>query len=137
MLRGFSRCAPKSWRGHVSIHWTRRIVLIACALLVLIPPTVAYAWSATNYADGAYFNSLDYAVTCCYKIRQYNKVWRPVGNQFSLYEYDSSSVTIRSGTNTWLNPYQIGDSNGYEAKAECDNDEFHSVSPVTCQTTFP
>jgi hypothetical protein len=137
MLPGFFRHTPKTRRHHGSVRWTQRLLLSACALLILIPPAVAYAWSATNYADGAYFNALDYAVTCCYKVRQYNKVWRPVGNQFSLYEYDSNSVTIRSGTNTWLNPYQIGDSNGNEAKAECDNDEFRSVSPVTCQTTFP
>jgi hypothetical protein len=102
---------------------------------VLLPPAAAYAWTATNYADGVYFGALDYAMTCCYKIRQYNKVWRPIGNQFTLYEYDANGLFERSGTNASLNPFSIGDSNGYNAKAECDNDTLGVVGPVTCQTT--
>lgn len=112
-----------------------RAVWLACALLVLVPPGVAYAESF-NYVDGAFFGAYGYGETSGTASRQYNKVWRPVGTQFTLYFYTSSTYT--SWSNTWSNPYTTPDgSGGSAAYAGCQNDTPSSVSPVTCQTTRP
>jgi hypothetical protein len=122
------------------IRCPRRVFLLACILLAVIPPTAAYAWSATNYSgSGVTFAPYPYGWidTCCYKVREYNKVWRPIGKQFTLWEYNVDFSWYRTATDYSMNPFSIQGSAGYLAKAECDNDESQSVSPVTCQTTYP
>lgn len=110
----------------------KRALIIACALFVLIPPAVAYAESF-NYVDTAFFGAYQYEQTSGTAARQYNKVWRPVGNTFRLY-YQSSGVF--DWYNTWSNPFTV-DSSINDAYAGCQNYQVGGTSSVTCQTTRP
>lgn len=110
----------------------RRLVPVICLLLVVVPPSVAYAESF-NYVDSAFWGAYDYGETSGTNPRQYNKVWRPAGVMFRLW-YSSSGYF--DWYNEWSNPFTVNVSIN-DAWAGCQNYTVGTVSPVTCQTTRP
>jgi hypothetical protein len=110
----------------------KRMLYAVCAFLIVIPPSIAFAESF-NYVDSAIFGSYQTGETSGSTARQFNTVWRPVGNTFRLY-YSSSGVF--DWYNTWSNPFTVNTSIN-DAYAGCQNYQLGTTQPVTCQTTRP
>jgi len=112
-----------------------RLPFLACLLLIVIPPVAAYAGSF-NYVTNAAFSAYQAGWTSGTNPRQFNKVWRPVGNQFAM-SYEIPGGNITTWFNTWSNPYTTPSSAGLYVYAGCQNYTPNFVTPVTCQTTQP
>jgi hypothetical protein len=112
---------------------TCRAWLIACVLFVLIPPAVAYAESF-NYCTNAVLGAYATRSTSGHTTRQFNEVWRPIGNLFRL-DY-SALPGYFDWYDTWSNPFLVNVGIG-DAYAECGNEEIYTVYSVTCHTTRP
>lgn len=109
------------------------LTIVACAI-ALVLPSAAYAYFVTNYVTSADFKYGDYGSTCCNKVREYNKVWRPIGYDISLFYDPSPCCAVRN----WdQNPF-TDPRNASWARAGCQNvDAFgREEYPVTCQTTY-
>jgi len=113
-----------------------RPTALACLLFIVIPPTVAYATTDFNYVDNQLFSAYQAGWTSGLNPRAYNKVWRPVGNQFAM-SYELSDTETTTWFNTWSNPYTTPGSAGLDVYAGCENYTPSVVSPVTCRTTRP
>ena len=106
----------------------RLMLAAACALLVLIPPSVGLATVVTYFSAGL-CPPLSGGDTSGSAVRDYNRVYRPVGNLFKLY-YGTGA----SWQDAWSNPF-VSPNSPTSTTAGCRNQEISSVTSVTCQTT--
>lgn len=105
-----------------------RLLALACLLLIVLPPSVAMATVVTYYSAGlcpAYGGG----DTTGFAIRDYNRVYRPIGNLFKLY-YGTGAYWQDAYSNPFVSPNSPS-----STSAGCRNQEPHSVTSVTCQTT--
>lgn len=106
----------------------RRTLLVTCFLLIAIPPSVALATVVTYYSAAFCANNTG-GDTAGSAQRDYNRVYRPVGNTFKLY-YAAGQFYF----DTWSNPFVTPASVGPDS-AGCRNNSGGTVANVTCQTT--
>lgn len=116
-----------------------RLLPMVCALLVILPPSIAYAGSF-NYVSSAFFSGYQVGSTSGTNPRQFNTVWRPAGYWFYA-QYDNGSEGTYRLFNQWSNPFSASSSASQAFSlgvyARCGNDSGSSLSPITCQTTSP
>lgn len=130
------RCLAFSARSTPSTSRVRRTVFLSVALAAMLLTVAAAAIAAisTYYSGG--MSSGELANTCCYRARDWNRVYRPGGYNFWL-GYDSDGQTISwVGPNAWNNPF-VDQRNAFSATAWCNNSSPYFVNPVTCQATYP
>jgi hypothetical protein len=111
----------------------RAWLIVVCSLMVTVPPALAYAGAFDYFGPGGSMTASQSASTPGYAPRNYNLVYRPLGNQYGLYYYHWSSNSYIEWFNSTSNPFMVGPDS--YALAGCQNVEFHAVSPVTCTTT--
>jgi len=111
-----------------------RLLVLACALAVLIPPVTAYAATQFTYASGAYGVGGVYHTTG-YNPRQYNQVWHKSGKSWEVW-YDTGNNAYCVVYNS-SNPTRCGNPISYDARAEAWNLDDNSGVTWTAQTTVP
>jgi hypothetical protein len=96
-----------------------------------------YYWYAVTYFNGGMGSNGSHSTSYSH-VRDYNKVWRPIGNKFGLgYLWVTSTSAAATWTyNSGSNPFVVSGTSK-SAYADCHNVSGHYVSPVTCQTTHP
>lgn len=111
-----------------------RLLVIVSLLLLLIPPSVAFASTIFTYAQ--YVNYPDEIFsTTGYASRDFNRVYHAVGYSWNPF-YCNTSGSCFGGTVGTSNPTYASGSAGY-AKAYCHNINDNSGVLWTCQTTRP
>jgi hypothetical protein len=114
----------------------RRWFLIACVLLVTVPPGIAYAWSTVVYFGPAKtMAAASGAATNGFAAREFNRVWRPTPLYFCV-EYYHTNGTKSIHCSSSENPVALNWRDGY-ANAICFNSSGRSSYPTTCSTTRP
>lgn len=76
----------------------RRLLVLTCLALILIPPTVAYASTQFDYASGVYGVGGTYNTTG-YANRDYNQVWHASGKEWEVW-YDNGTTSFCFVDNT-------------------------------------
>jgi hypothetical protein len=108
-----------------------RIITSAAAALAVLVLTVAPAdGTIQKYFDGT-FAANGYA----HPASNYwttNRVWRPIGDYFALWFYNSTNNYAGFAEDYQHNPFTITGPYGY-SQAYCENDNQYGVSTVTCQ----
>lgn len=109
---------------------------VACLTLMVIPPSVAYAWSALIYAQG-YYGANGFYRTTGFAPRNYDIAWHEAGTRWGVwYENSDGSDTPPGGFYSTDNPTRIDTNVGY-ARSHCNNVNDNSGVQWTCQTTTP
>ena len=111
---------------------TSKLLFLACALLILMPPALAYASTQLNYASGMNGVHGRYS-TPGFSSRDYNRVWHQPGYGWIVW-YQEPNGTIDGYVTNTSNPTSWPHPIGY-AKAFCFNDTDDSGVTWTCQTT--
>src|SRR5215218_20818 len=110
---------------------SRRTAIVACALLVLIPPSVAYAATWFNYAQGTNGVGGTFATTG-FAPRDGNRVWHQAGYSWWVwYQHTDNSLGCIKFNDS--NPTACYNPDGY-AKSKCSNSDDNSGVTWTCQT---
>lgn len=110
----------------------RRLIAVACAILIVLPPAVAVAGTQFNYAQGR--NGVGGIFpTGGYGPRDYNQVWHQAGKFWEVF-YVQPSRYVYGWKRNSNNPTVQPASNSY-AEADCENDDDNSNVLWTCQTT--
>ena len=111
---------------------SRRVLLLACLALALIPPVAAWAGTQITYAQGTNGVGGTYSTTG-YAPRDYNQVWHTSGYFWQVYYTDTAGYAhgwYRSSANPTRWPGSIS-----YGKAKCYNEDDNSFAQWTCQTT--
>jgi hypothetical protein len=114
------------------LKWPLHITLLACAILVLLPPAVAYAGTWFNYAQGTNGVGGTYATTG-YAPRDADRVYHAAGFWWELW-YCHTDGTCFGDHQDYVNPAYANGGSSY-AKAFCHNLNDNSGVLWTCQTT--
>lgn len=114
----------------MSLRGPRTIVTMVVAVLALAIPSVALAGIVTYYS-AAFCGAFSGGDTSGLAVRDWNRVYRPVGNLFKLY-YGTGSTYY----DTWSNPF-VSPNSPSSTSAGCRNQTINTVTSVTCQTTTP
>lgn len=123
----------RSERHSAQRAYRRLPVLVIALLLVLVPPTVAWA-GQINYASGT--NGVGGTFpTSGEAVRSYNQVWHQSGYYWWVWYLHGSSQTGLVYDNA--NPTKYPGGSGTIAYAKCSNQNDNSGVTWTCQTTTP
>lgn len=115
----------------------RSVIALICVFLVVIPPGIAYAWSALIYAQGNSFQGGGIFHTQGYAPRNYDIAWHQPGYKWVVYYEDTSGDTHPpGGFYSTDNPTRIDTNVSYDS-AWCQNVNDNSGVTWTCQTTTP
>lgn len=117
----------------ITVKSGRRMLVLACLLLVSLPPAAAYAATQFDYASGVNGINGFYATTG-YADRNYNQVWHQAGREWEVW-YDNTfdAFCVVDNTN---NPTKCP-SGLASAKAHAANFTDNSGVTWTAQTTRP
>ena len=130
------RFAPS---GLARTHASRVALVVICLLFVVIPPTLAFAWSNFNYASGTAGLGGSFP-TPGYAPREYNRVWHAQGYEWWVW-YSHPDGSVNCFRDNFNNPTACGDPNNpihdSYAKSYCTNYGDSSGVLWTCQTTQP
>jgi hypothetical protein len=110
---------------------SRIAALLSVLVAGLAVVAVASAWDAVKYASDEAVGGYGTRQTCCVAYREFNRVWRPLGNTFCLF-YNGTSGLLCNKTE---NPYT--DIRNMTAQAVCANGNYWGTPHVTCLTTKP
>lgn len=132
------RFAPFGANGvRICASLRARVTIIACLLLLALPPTAAQAWYTVQYVGPppAYFCCFGYGgSTTGFAPRLRNSIWRTLGSGVAGLIYSTDSTWL---TNTSQNPFVDLRDTSY-AKAGCSNRSSSSgLQNVTCSTRNP
>jgi hypothetical protein len=114
------------------LKWPLHLTLLACAILVLLPPAVAYAGVWFNYAQGTNGVGGTFATTG-YAPRDANRTYHAYGYYWELY-YCRTDGSCFGDNIDYFNPTWALGGASY-AKAFCRNLNDNSGVVWTCQTT--
>lgn len=119
-------------------NWVRRrptrLSFLVCAMLILLPPAVAYASTWFTYAQG-YFGAGGVFHTTGYAPRDANRVYHAYGYYWDPYYCNTSGTCFGDNTDYHNPTYSIGGAS--YAKSFCGNVNDNSGVQWTCQTTTP
>jgi hypothetical protein len=116
-----------------------RFGLIITLAALLIPAAIGWASTVVSYsAVGQTMVNGQTASNASTASRDWNRVYRPVGNFFDLaYLNGGGSFQSSVHSNAANNPYFDPTGSAFLARAWCRNSSGGTVAPVTCQTTTP
>lgn len=109
----------------------RIAAVLASLVTALALAASASAWDAVKYASDEAVGGYDTRSTCCVAYREFNRVWRPLGNTFGLF-YNGVSSAVWNKTE---NPFT--DVRSMRGQAVCANGNYWGTPHVTCLTTKP
>jgi hypothetical protein len=111
-----------------------RTAILACALMMIIPPSIAYAAAWDRYAQGINGVGGVYS-TPGFAPRAGNRVWHHLGNYWWVY-YQHTDNSLNCIKYEDSNPTHCDNPDGY-AKAKCENSDDNSGVTWTCQWAEP
>lgn len=103
---------------------------VACAAIFA---SSALATVVTYFGPNWYMNPNQTAQTSGFGLRDYNKIFRPVGT-YAAVQYNDTNGNFIAGTAGYQNPVSLGAS-GQVARALCGNLSTVVTYPTTCNTT--
>lgn len=119
----------------------RFMLVLACLLLLALPPAAAHAWSYIDHYKqgtnrvGEVFGTWDGGEGPAYASRSWNRTWHSQGYYWNLF-YCPTSGTCFGGNTDALNPTYASGGAVY-AKSLCHNMDDNSGVTWTCETTVP
>jgi hypothetical protein len=104
-----------------------------------VPAAVSWASTVVSYsAVGQTMVNGQVASNATSASRDWNRVFRPVGNTFDLaYLNSGGSLQTAMHSNAASNPFVDSTGAAFLARAWCRNSSGGTVNSVTCQTTKP
>ena len=116
-----------------------RLGLALAVVALLVPAAIGWASTVVSYtAVGQTMANGQQASNATAASRDWNRVYRPIGNTFDL-AYLNSDRSLQSAvhSNSGTNPFVDSTGSAFLARSWCRNSAGASVSNVTCQTTKP
>jgi hypothetical protein len=116
-----------------------RLGLALAVVALLVPAAISWASTVVSYtAVGQTMANGQQASNATAASRDWNRVYRPVGNTFDLaYLNSDGSLQTTVHSNSATNPFVDSSGSAFLARAWCRNSAGASVDNVTCQTTKP
>lgn len=112
----------------------RRLLLLTCLAVILIPPSVAYAATQVTYASGVNGVGGTYS-TSDYTYRQYNQVWHQSGKEWEVWYWDGTNAYCFVDNTS--NPTKCNQAATTRSQANAHNFTDNSGVKWTAQTTVP
>jgi hypothetical protein len=111
-----------------------RLTILICAFALALPTGTAYAWSSVTYLNVALLYYNGYGLNIGNANREFNRVWRPVNYDVSLFYNGVCCAVVDWQNNPFTDPR-----NATYTKAGCQNVDIYQrpYGPVTCLTTTP
>jgi hypothetical protein len=116
-----------------------RLGLALVLAAMLVPAAISWASTVVSYtAVGQTMANGQTASTATSASRDWNRVYRPIGNLFDLaYLNGDGSFQSVLHANSASNPFVDPTGAAFLARSWCKNSAGAGVSNVTCQTTKP
>jgi hypothetical protein len=117
---------------------TRYLLALCLALVIALSISAGASGVVHTYFGPDGYAQWAYSYSSGFNYPQYNRVYRPTGNEFWLW-YSDGTYAYQLEMNTWSNPFVHNQAGGYR-KSVCSNRTAWSlpppgpvVYPTTCQ----
>ena len=116
-----------------------RLGLALAVVALLVPAAISWASTVVSYtAVGQTMANGQQASNATAASRDWNRVYRPIGNTFDLaYLNSDGSLQTVVHSSSGTNPFVDATGSAFLARSWCRNSAGVSVDNVTCQTTKP